>query len=221
MKHSRCICSMLASGMVLSAAAQTPATPVPRHPRPRACRPRQDRRHFVPGGRGPDQRGPAQLRRPRKEVRPQAAELKNLSDEMDTLTKQLQAQGATSAMPSAARAPTRSTPRRSNWTGTRRTPRATSSRRCRTSITAWPPRCTTCCSLCGEGRLHSGSGCLAAAVAGTLRHQDHQHHQGGDRRLQREVGRACADIARCGSEQRSPSAPSAPRPAAPRPTTPQ
>ena len=54
----------------------------------------QDRRYRFPGGRRTNQRRPAQLRRPAEESTiPSAPQLKALSDEVDNLTKQLQAQG--------------------------------------------------------------------------------------------------------------------------------
>ena len=63
MKRSLALILTLASGFALSAAAQTPAAPAAQR------RTRQNRRHRLPGGRGPNQRRPAQLRRPAEEVR--------------------------------------------------------------------------------------------------------------------------------------------------------
>ena len=89
----------------------------------------------------PDQRVPARFRRSAEEVRSEARQqIKKLSDEIDNLTKQLQAQAAqlTDAERSAVPAP--STKRKGSWTAIPRKPRATSRTICSNSSTPWPAR---------------------------------------------------------------------------------
>ncbi len=87
----------------------------------RACRPSQNRRHRLSIGRGPNQRRPARLRDLQKKYAPKEAALKSLSDEIDTLTKQLQSQGASLTDAERANRAKSSTTRRSNSTATPRT----------------------------------------------------------------------------------------------------
>ena len=81
-----------------------------------------------------------------KKYDPRREQLKTLSDEIDDLTKQLQADEAKLTPAEQQSRPPRSTSRRSSWIAMHRMHRTTSSRRCRMSTTPWPPRSMTCCS---------------------------------------------------------------------------
>lgn len=87
MKRSFVLILTLASGMILSASAQTPAAATPVEPAKIAVISFQAALAQTNEG----QRTYAELK---KKYEPKRTEFKNLSDEVDTLTKQLQAQGA-------------------------------------------------------------------------------------------------------------------------------
>jgi outer membrane protein len=93
MKRSLALIAMLALGMVLGAAAQTPATPATA---PAAAdgpsRIAVIAFQVAVGQTNEGQRAFADLE---KKFQPRQDHLKSLSDEVDTLTKQLQSQGAT------------------------------------------------------------------------------------------------------------------------------
>jgi outer membrane protein len=97
MKHSLVLVATLASGMVLSAAAQTPAAPAAAAA-PTAAAPAGPTRIAVVAFQvavaqtNEGQRNFADLQ---KKYDPKRQQLKAASDEIDTLTKQLQAQGST------------------------------------------------------------------------------------------------------------------------------
>ncbi|MGD0910762.1 MAG: OmpH family outer membrane protein [Terracidiphilus sp.] len=90
MKRSLAIIVMLASGMVLGAAAQTPATTPAAAAQPSKIAVIAFQIAVAQTNEG--QRDFADLE---KKFQPRQDHLKSLSDELDTLTKQLQAQGAT------------------------------------------------------------------------------------------------------------------------------
>jgi len=91
MKRSLALVVLLASGLVLSAAAQTPAAPAA-SPQPAApAKIAVIAFQMAVGGTNEGQRDFADLQ---KKYAPKEAALKSLSDEIDNLTKQLQAQGA-------------------------------------------------------------------------------------------------------------------------------
>ena len=86
MKHSLAIVVMLASGIALSAAAQTPSAPAPAGPTKIAVISFQ----AAVGQTNEFQRNFADLQ---KKYEPKKTQLKTMADEIDTLQKQLQAQG--------------------------------------------------------------------------------------------------------------------------------
>ncbi len=128
MKRSLALIATLASGFVLSAAAQTlpaPAAAAPAGPAKIAVIAFQ----VAVAQTNEGQRNFADLQ---KKYEPKRQQLKALSDEIDTLTKQLQAQGdKLSAAEQQPTAPRPSTTKRSSWSAPPRMPRTTSRRRCR------------------------------------------------------------------------------------------
>ena len=75
-----------------------------------------------------------------KKYEPKRAQLKALNDEVQAMTKQLQADSA--KLSDAPPVPGRSTRKRRHWTGNARKPRTNSKRRCRPSTSPWPPGST-------------------------------------------------------------------------------
>ncbi len=151
-----CTRATLASGFVLSAAAQTPPLPAPALPRlagPAKIAVIAFQVAVAQTNEG--QRNFADLQ---KKYDPKRQQLKALSDEVDNLTKQLQAQGdKLSDAEQQPAAPRPSTTRRSSCSAKPKTRRTTSSRRCRSCTTAWPPRSMTCSPLRAAARLHAGA----------------------------------------------------------------
>ncbi len=90
MKRSLVIVAMLASGLILRAAAQTPAAPKPAPVLVPMAKVAVIDFQAAVGQTSEFQRDLADLQ---KKYGPQRAHLKSLSDEIDNLTKQLQAQG--------------------------------------------------------------------------------------------------------------------------------
>jgi len=78
MKRSLALATLLASGLALSAAAQTQPAP--------AAGPSKIAVVAFQVAAGPDQRGRAQLCRPEEEVRAREAQLKAQDDEIQSLT---------------------------------------------------------------------------------------------------------------------------------------
>ena len=92
MKRSLAIIVMLASGMVLGAAAQTPATSAATPSTAQPSKIAVIAFQIAVAQTNEGQRDFADLE---KKFQPRQDQLKSLSDQVDTLTKQLQAQGAT------------------------------------------------------------------------------------------------------------------------------
>ncbi|HMG84515.1 MAG TPA: OmpH family outer membrane protein [Terracidiphilus sp.] len=96
MKHSVALVLILASGLALSATAQTPSAPAPGTAAAASAAPAGPARIAVIAFQvavaqtNEGQRSFADLQR---KYQPKQAQLKSLNDEIDTLTKQLQAQG--------------------------------------------------------------------------------------------------------------------------------
>ncbi len=136
MKRSLAIVVMLASGMVLSAAAQT----LPPPPAPAAAPVAVPAKIAVIAFQAAVARTNEGLRDfgdLEKKYAPKEAALKTLSDEIDTLTKQLQDSGRQSKRGRAQHAaPRPSMRKRSNWTATPRMRKTTFSRICRMSSKA-------------------------------------------------------------------------------------
>jgi outer membrane protein len=93
MKRSLAIIVMLASGMVLGAAAQTSATPASTPPA--TAQPSKIAVIAFQIAVAQTNEGQRDFSDLEKKFQPRQDQLKTLSDEVDTLTKQLQAQGAT------------------------------------------------------------------------------------------------------------------------------
>src|SRR5580692_5760497 len=93
MKRSLTLCLLLASGLVLSAAAQTPAASAP--PVAAAAGPTRIAVVAFQLAVAQTNEGQRDFGDLQKKYAPKETALKTLSDELDTLTKQLQAQGAT------------------------------------------------------------------------------------------------------------------------------
>jgi outer membrane protein len=91
MKRTFALVLMLASGMALSAAAQTPAAPAAAAPQAVSAKIAVIAFQLAVGQTNEGQRDFADLQ---KKYAPKEATLKALSDEIDSLTKQLQTQGA-------------------------------------------------------------------------------------------------------------------------------
>jgi Skp family chaperone for outer membrane proteins len=121
MKRVPAIVAILASGLALSAAAQTPASPAP------AVAPKVAVIAFQAAVTSTNE-FQREFGDVQKKFLPQREQLKTLSDEVDTLTKQLQTQGST------PRRPRRSTTRRSRRSAFWMTPRTIISRPCRTPL---------------------------------------------------------------------------------------
>ncbi len=144
MKRSLALVVMLASGLVLSAAAQTPAAPAASAAPAAVRRPAKIAVIAFQLAVAQTNEGQRDFADLQKKYAPKEAALKSLNDEIDNLTKQLQAQGATlSAKPSA---PTRAKTiddKKKQLDRDTEDCATTSSRICRISTTAWPQRCTT------------------------------------------------------------------------------
>lgn len=93
MKRTLTLCLLLASGMVLSAAAQTPAASAP--PAAAAAGPTRIAVVAFQMAVAQTNEGQRDFGDLQKKYAPKEAALKSLSDEIDTLNKQLQDQGAT------------------------------------------------------------------------------------------------------------------------------
>lgn len=93
MKRSLAIIVMLASGMVLGAAAQTPATPAATPPA--TAQPSKVAVIAFQNAVAQTNEGQREFSDLEKKFQPRQDHLKELSTEVDNLTKQLQAQGAT------------------------------------------------------------------------------------------------------------------------------
>src|SRR5580692_6153562 len=92
MKRSLTLCLLLASGLVLSAAAQTPAASAP--PVAAAAGPTRIAVVAFQLAVAQTNEGQRDFGDLQKKYAPKEAALKTLSDELDSLTKQLQTQGA-------------------------------------------------------------------------------------------------------------------------------
>ena len=203
---------LLASGFVLSAAAQTP----PRRPlRPRQPLLRSPAKiaviafQLAVAQTNEGQRDFADLQ---KKYAPKEATLKTLSDEIDSLTKQLQDQGATlSDVERANRAKAIDEKKKQLDRETedlrKRLPAGYAGSVQRPAVEGLR-RDAVLCEQQGFTLVLD----ISQQQSPVLYASGHQHHQAGDRRVQREVGRAGSAGAA------SAAAPPAPKP---RPATPQ
>ena len=133
MKRSLALFLTLASVFALSAVAQTPAAPAPAGPAKIAV-------IFFQAALAQTNEGQRAFADLQKKYEPKRVQFKNLSDEIDSLTKQLQTQGDKLSDAERAAAPGPSTTRRRRRSASARTRRTTSNERCKRFTAAWPPR---------------------------------------------------------------------------------
>ena len=142
MKRTLALVLTLASGLALTATAQTPSAPActaaaaPAGPAKIAVIAFQ----VAVAQTNEGQRSFADLQR---KYQPKQAQLKALNDEIETLTKQLQAQGDKLSDASARPVPKPSTTKRSSSIAPLKTPRTTCRTRCRNSTARLLPRSMT------------------------------------------------------------------------------
>ena len=190
MKRSLALVVTLASGLALSAAAQTLPLPPPPAAPAGPAKIAVIAFQVAVAQTNEGQRNFADLQ---KKYEPKRQQLKTLSDDIDNLTKQLQAQGD-KLSPAEQRQPRQGHRQQEEAARSRppRTRRTTSSRRCRRCTTAWPPRCTTFWPATRSSRASRWCSTSASSRTRCSMPAIDQHHQAGDRRLQREVGRSRA-----------------------------
>ena len=198
---------LLVAASVIPAAGQTSAAPAAQKPScGRSHRPSQGRGHRLSGSREPDQRIPARLRRPAEEVRPQAPAAEDaLSDQIDTLTKQLQDQGPQSSEAeriSRARVIDDKKKQLDRDTQDAQSDFQGDMQQLINGVAAKVGAVMT--DYAREAGLHAGARRGRPAERnGALRGAPDRHHQGHHRRLQREVGHTGAASRELGREPAS------------------
>ena len=147
--------------MSLAAAAQTAPAAALVHAGP------QGGRNRIPGGGDLDQRVPARIRDLQRKFAPQRDQLKSLSDEVDSLTKQLQAQGATLSDADRATKARQIDEKKKQAQRIAEDAQNDYRRRCRTPSARSRRRSTRCCRTRPEAGLRHGHRRHRATAAGS------------------------------------------------------